>query len=288
MSEKKQLSPKAKKIINIVVDVVCGVVLVFALIIAVCMIKSKNSEYANYTDFFGKAYLAVESPSMTNQIDNDGKVDYDNFSKGDLIVIKILNNSEKSSLKVGDVITFNDNTPSANKDKYVLNTHRIVAIDVNAKGVREYTTRGDYNRSVDPVKVTDERIVGKFESKIKGVGTVVSFMGTFWGFFVFVLLPTLIIVVIAAVNFAMVFIKEKKAQKAIAAQAQEEVLAEERERIRQELLAEMQGQTPPAEVAPPKDEQTAESVEEAPSEENTPSEEGAPSDEAPKSQDDEK
>ena len=61
-------------------------------------------------------------------------------------------------------------------------------------------------------------------------------MGTSAGFFVCVVLPTLLIVVYCAVNLILVIRKEKKVQTIAAVQEKED----ERERIRQELLAEMQ------------------------------------------------
>ncbi len=244
--EKKKLSPKAKKIINIVVNVVCGIILIFALILAVNIIKSKRKGYDSYTEFFGKAYLAVASDSMSKNIET-GKVGSDNFSKGDLIVIKILNGkSEQSSLKVGDIITFKTNQLTQDTNKWLLNTHRIVAIEENAEGYI-FTTKGDNKYSVDPGYVTSNDVVGKYVGKAGGIGNVMLFMGSSTGFFVFVVLPTFIIVAIAAANLVVVILREKKAQKAVAEQAQQEVLADERERIRQELLAEMQNQGQTAE-----------------------------------------
>ena len=69
------------------------------------------------------------------------------------------------------------------------------------------------------------------------------FMNSSAGFFVCIVLPSLIVVAYFAVNLILVIRKEKKVQTAEAEQAQ----LEERERLRQELLAEMQGQnTQPA------------------------------------------
>ncbi len=242
---KLNLSPKTKKIINIVVDVVCGIILAFALILAISMISSKRKNYGNYTEIFGKAYLAVVSDSMEKNIQT-GEVGPGNFSKGDLITVDILKNSEKNSLQVGDVITFRDKFIV--NGQWKLNTHRIVKIEVNAEGEREYTTRGDNKDMDDMFTKTNEDIVGKLVGRKAGAGKIVSFMSSSAGFFVCVVLPTLIIVAIAAGNLVVVILKEKKVQKATADQAQ----LDERERIRQELLAEMQvqNQTPTEETKP--------------------------------------
>lgn len=267
-SEKFKLSPKAKKIINIVVNVVCGIVLVIALFLAINMIISKRKGYGNYTEIFGKAYLAVESNSMSKNIDTD-EVGYGNFSKGDLVTIKILDSGKKNSLKVGDIITYR--TKEIVNGQWRLNTHRIVAIE-EVDGVRRYTTRGDANSGNDSGTRTNDDILGEFIGSKKGGGKVISFMGTSTGFFVFVVLPTLIIVVIAATNFVMVVIREKKAQKVAADQAQ----LDERERIRQELLAEMQAGSAGGDNtqtdAPQPQEQAEQHEEKATAEENSSSE----------------
>ncbi|MCM1438708.1 MAG: hypothetical protein NC131_05785 [Roseburia sp.] len=246
-SEKKKLSPKAKKIINIVVDVVCGAILILALVLAISMISSKRKNYGNYTEVFGKAYLAVASPSMEKDYET-GEKGAGNFSQGDLITVKILkDNKAQSSLKVGDVITFNDNTIV--EGKYVLNTHRIQSISKVNDGSYIFVTHGDNNPAHVTETVYSKDVVGVLVGVKSGGGSVVSFMGSSTGFFVFVVLPTLIIVAIAAVNLVMVILREKKAQTEVAEKAQQEVLADERERIRQELLAEMQanGKPEPAE-----------------------------------------
>lgn len=266
------MSAKAKKIINIVVNVVCGVILIFVLILAISMISSKRKNYGNYTEIFGKAYLAVESDSMSSQIDNDNKVGYGNFTKGDLITVKILKDSSaKKSLKEGDIITFR--TPNIVSGKWVLNTHRIIAVqDVGDDIV--YVTRGDHNPATMTEIVESDLVIGKFIGAKSGAGKIVSFMGSSTGFFVFVVLPTFIIVAIAASNLVVVILKEKKAQTAVVEKAQQEVLADERERIRQELLAEMQmqNQTQPAAESKPEQAET-EMAEESAKTEDLPADE---------------
>ena len=280
MSENKEmspktkiaLSPKAKKIINIVVDVVCGVVLVIALILAVSMINTRRKGYKDYTEIFGTAYLAVQTDSMKPV-----------FSSGDLIKIKTITAQDAKKLKEGDIITFKDRTIV--NGQYRLNTHRIKSIGSDSDGMY-FITHGDNNPESMNETVLIDDVVGLYKSKTSGIGNVFMFMGTSAGFFVFVVLPTLIIVVIAAVNFAMVFVKEKKAQKELVAQAQlaaEQEMLDERERIRQELLAEMQAQAakpadaPPAEDAPPADAAPTEEVA-SPAEESKEEAEETPSD----------
>lgn len=256
MSEKKQLSPKTKKIINIVIDVVVAVVLAFSLFLAICSIssKAKGKNYSQYTEIFGTAYLAVESNSMEPT-----------FYKGDMIKIKTLSAAEARNLSEGDIITFRTNQPTSD-GKYVLNSHRIVEVIEGSNGKVSYRTKGDGNDHEDASPVLSDDVIGVYKGKASGIGNVFLFMTTSTGFFVCVVLPTLLIVVYCAVNLVLVIRKEKKVQTVAAEQAQ----LDERERIRQELLAEMQanaaGASQPAaaeteQEAPPQSEETADEKE---------------------------
>lgn len=224
------MSAKTKKILNIVVDVVVAIVLAFALFLAICTISSKAKGYDQYTAIFGKAYIGVRSDSMKGE-------GSDNFSKGDLIAIKLLDAKDTSDLKEGDIITFED--VGIIEGKRLLNTHRIKEVVKNDDGsVKHFITHGDNNPEGSDETVGIGEVVGIYTGKAGGIGHVLLFMNSSAGFFTCIVLPTLLIVAYFAVNLVLVIRKEKKAQTAQAEQQQ----ADEREKIRQELLAEMQGQ----------------------------------------------
>lgn len=111
------MSVKAKKALNIVVDAIVLIILAIAIIFAVSMISSRASGYEGYTVIFGRSYLAVQTNSMAG----DGE---DNFSAGDLIIIRTVDAEEAQSLEEGTIITFRTNEITED-DHYVLNTHRI-------------------------------------------------------------------------------------------------------------------------------------------------------------------
>lgn len=233
MAFKINLSPKAKKIVNIAVDIVCGLILVLALIFAISAISSKSKGYDQYTEIFGKSYLAVQSESMEKDY-TTGEVRDDNFSKGDLIVIKILDDREARNLKVGDIITFRTRDITDN-GTMVLNSHRIKEIVGGEGEASAYITHGDNNPVGRDERVLVTDVVGVYQGKASGIGHMFLFMGTSTGFFVCIVLPTLIVVAFAAVNLVLVILKEKKVQTAAAEDAKEA----EREKMRAELLAEM-------------------------------------------------
>lgn len=233
MSFKINLSPKTKKILNIVVDVFCGIILIVALIFAICSISSKAKGYDQYTEIFGKSYLAVQSESMEKDY-STGEVKDDNFSKGDLIVIKTLKVDEVRKLKVGDIVTF-QTRDITDDGTMVLNSHRIIEIVGTEGEASAFITHGDNNPEGRNETVLVSDVVGIYQGKASGIGHMFLFMGTSAGFFVCVVLPTLIVVAFAAVNLVLVILKEKKVQ----AVASEEAKQSEREKMRAELLAEM-------------------------------------------------
>lgn len=233
---KFEMTPKTKKIVNIVVDVVVAIVLAFALFLAVCTIVSKTKGYYQFTEIFGKAYVGVSSESMKADAQT-GEVKEDNFDIGDLITIKLLSEEDTKDLKVGNIVTFED--PTILDGKRLLNTHRIIDIELNSDGsVKHFVTHGDNNPVGNNEWVLPSEVIGVYQGRASGIGHLFLFMSSSAGFFVCIVLPTLLVVVYFAVNLIIVIRKEKKIQTAEAEQAQ----LEERERIKQELLAEMQEQ----------------------------------------------
>lgn len=249
MTEKLKLSPKAKKIINIVVDVFVAIVLLFAFILAIFAINSKTKGYDQYTEIMGKAYLAVQSDSMKG----DKK---DNFEKGDLIVIKTVDINEARKFEVGQIITFKTREVT-NDDKMVLNTHRIIEVVGNQGEASAYVTHGDNVAQGNNERVLVSDVVGVFETKESGIGHMFLFMSSSTGFFVCIVLPTLLVVAYAAVNLVLVILKEKKVQSAAA----EEEKESEREKMRAELMAEMG--IAPEQVQKPAEPEEAEPVDKA-------------------------
>jgi hypothetical protein len=83
--------------------------------------------------------------------------------------------------------------------------------------------------------VSVSKVVGQYTGKAGGIGHVMLFMNSSAGFFVCVVLPSLLVVVYFAVNLVLVILKEKKAQAVAAGAAKED----EKEKLRAELLAEL-------------------------------------------------
>lgn len=208
-----------KKVINIVVNVIVAIILVFVFILTLNIILSGDK---GYTSIFGTAYVSVESNSMKGD-------KADNFQKGDLLKIKILDEEEKKNLQPGDVITFWDNTIVDNQ--LVLNSHRIIKVEKQSDGSVKYETKGDNNLDADKMLIPDVTIVGIYEGKIGGLGNVVSWFHSSTGFFVCIVLPAFLIVAYFAFNLVMVLRERNKVSDET-----------KKERLRQELLEELRAE----------------------------------------------
>lgn len=235
------MNEKAKKVGNIILNVVVVLVLVFAFATTLSTILSGSK---GYTNIFGYTMVSVESDSMAGgKYKDDDSVKVKGFNKGTLLFVKVLDDEDKSALQVNDVITYyvDLNGDGVNE----LNTHRIV----NVMDVGYFETQGDNNILSDSDQndgyvVTTNTIIGQYKGfSIPVLGYAVSFFHTSAGFFVCVVLPSLLIVAYFAFNLYRT-VKEGNAltdeEKAAQAEA-------EKAKLKEELLREMRekGELPP-------------------------------------------
>src|SRR5574344_506551 len=186
-TQKKEHSQKTwEKVVNIISIVLC----VLAVIVAINGLIAKNRGYNN---FFGKATYAVESDSMKGDKADD-------FKRGDLIFVTLLNDAQKQQLEVGNVITFWDMNENGTK---FLNTHRIVAINKTDDVIVSFVTKGDNNDVEDSRHRSVADVIGKYSSKWAGVGNVVLFAQSQWGMFVLVVVPTILVLGYAIFEFVV-------------------------------------------------------------------------------------
>ncbi|MFA5693194.1 MAG: signal peptidase I [Acholeplasmataceae bacterium] len=205
---------KALKITKITLNVIFYTIIALLLIYSIIIISSRGDN--NIPNVFGNGFLAVETDSMVG--DNN-----DSFNPGDLIFVKILSDSQKENLKVGDIITFKD--PALQRR---LNTHRIV--DVRANGLIQ--TQGDKYDEPDFYLLEHSDIVAKYTGKIGGLGKFSLFLETQLGFGLVIILPIFLMLIYQGyILFSNIFeIKKEKAK---------EELTLEKEKMRQELLEEL-------------------------------------------------
>lgn len=121
----------------------------------------------------GNARLyTVQSGSMEPSID-----------KGALIIIRAL-----ESYQVGDVINVSESSNSG-----VSVTHRIVGIE-NIENQVHYITKGDANQDVDSEKRREEDVLGKVIFDVPFIGYLIDFIKTREGLIVFILIPSVLII----------------------------------------------------------------------------------------------
>lgn len=189
-----------------------GVILVAALYTVVTL---ATRDEANVSSIAGFSPLVVKTDSMSPT-----------FNADDLILI---HTTDPSTLQVGDIVTFH----TIINNEYALNTHRIADISEN-NGVRSYTTKGDNNAIADQHIIADGDIVGKYVTRVPGVGRLINFLSSSVGFLVVIVLPMLLFFVYQVYHLIMVSLHLRKAmQEESAAQP----AMEDAEKARAEAMA---------------------------------------------------
>lgn len=219
------MSKVVKKILNILIDIIVVLILLFSILVVVMSLTSESSGVPN---IFGIAPITVASDSME-----------DTLMVNDLIFCEVRTDYVYDDYAVGDIVTFNQEIEGETR----LNTHRIVEV-VEDNGITYYKTQGD-NKDTNPVPdeklKTANDIVAKYTgNKIGGVGAFFSFIRTQLGFFLVILLPMILFFVYEAVRVIMNIIaynKEKAAEEAAAAVANSELTEEQKQRAIEEYLA---------------------------------------------------
>ena len=266
-----------KRILNTVVNVL--LVLAIALA-AMCTYVSYVSTSGNgVPSLFGIRMFSIQTESM-----------YPTLLPGDLIFDKGV--KDPAELRKGDIITY----WTVINGERVLNTHRIHEI-YDGGGYLIFATKGDNNTAADALTVHESEIVGKYSTRVSGVGKVFDYLQTSTGFLIVVVVPVFLFFLFHLVQFFRVLFEYQNVknrikfeqergrtedlivqQQTAQAQAREKMEAELRERLRAEIMASMKEQQnaePPA-AEPVKEEPAEEApVAEEPVVEETPAEEPA-------------
>ena len=254
------------EIVNIVLNCIFYVFIFLLLLFSISQIV--GSKAGHVKNVFGLGYETVLSDSMMPK-DKTLK-SKDSFSKGDLIWVNTLSKKEKNKLKVGDIVTFWDTvTERPNQKRGFLNTHRIVDIKYGESNeIVAIVCQGDYYKgttydylAADDSKkaqlatnsygaiqscqlISDMSLVkAKYIGKWNNVGTFINWLSNPKRGFIVVIL-----IAVAFLLFEMFMviknlmsIKTAKLQKANDEDKQKmlESLAEEKEKMRQEILEQL-------------------------------------------------
>ena len=187
-----------KKVATVLASVILWAVILLAALFTFTTLATRDVN--NVSNLFGYTPLSVQTESMAPT-----------FNAGDLIIIKKV---DPSTLKEGDIITFH----TIIMNQYALNTHRIQEIN-DENGYRSYVTKGDNNQVSDTHIIADGDIVGKYVTKVGGLGKVLDFLSSSTGFLIVIVLPMLIFFIYQVYHLIMVSIQLKKAVAIETAQA---------------------------------------------------------------------
>lgn len=268
----EQNQPKWKKVVSIVINVVFYSFIAFLIVFAIAAFSSNNND-RKIANIFGIGFLNVVSDSM------DGNRE-DSFKEGDLLFVKVCNDERKQLEGVEaqkDIITFWDSSIGSSG---ALSTHRIVDIIENPDGTIIYRTQGDkieakypdyvYDAETkSPTTYTEDHFAHQIYAvytghKIKGFGKVLNFINSTTGFLLCVILPGVLLLGYEVFNLIRNLNAMNKQKMQAELESQKFDAEAEKERIRQELLREMQAEKEkqdegekeqPQEDDPPKEDQ---------------------------------
>ncbi|PKK94022.1 MAG: signal peptidase I [Tenericutes bacterium HGW-Tenericutes-6] len=222
--KKNVLSNTAKATLN----VLFYMTIVFLLIFSIANIRVKKEN--DIAHVFGTGFLSVQSDSMAGSEETS-------FEKGDLIFVNMINESNLNSVKVGDVVTFYDYSIKA------FNTHRIVdTLFVNNE--MYFITQGDNVSEPDDKPLHPNDVLAVYKSAVPKLGSTLDYLQTSSGFALMIILPVLIILIVEGILLVKNIMTAHKIKieanfKAIEQKAMSE-LEQEKERIRQQILKELQ------------------------------------------------
>ncbi len=200
-----------KKALNVAKTVVTWAIVVFAVCMMVFTIVSVNTFDRSDRSIFGyKAYI-VQTDSMSAT----------DFSAGDLIFVKHV---DPTTLQEGDIITFfSQNTDSFGETV----THKIRRATVDAEGNPGFVTYGTTTNTDDEAIVSHHFIIGKYQGKLKGVGTFFTFLKSPQGYFLCIFIPFMLLIISQGVNCIHLF-RHYKAEQMAQLKAEKDALEEER------------------------------------------------------------
>ena len=182
-----------KTVLNTIINIMIVIVLIISLTIAVMSISSKAND--GMSVIFGHTIENIQTDSMRG-----GSPDYEggDFAAGDVIIGKFMDFLYTNEYKVGDIITYHDDLDGDDVLENVC--HRIIEVH-DDNGTLCYRTKGDANLEPDQeegdyvsyIRAGDIGSVfytADYQGKIiKGLGNVLTFLRSKFGFFICVLLP---------------------------------------------------------------------------------------------------
>lgn len=211
-----------KKTLHIIKNVLVWLVVAIAVGMMIFTVVSVNTFDRTDRSLFGYKAFIVLSDSMSAT----------DFNAGDVVLVKEVD--DPSTLKAGDIISYQ----SINNENYgEIVTHKIRKLASDEDGNPGFVTYGTTTGKDDENIVTYSYVLGKYKSRLPGVGKFFEFLKTPPGYIICIFLPFLLLILVQGINSIRLFKQYKREQLSeIEAQREEERtrIAEERERLEKE------------------------------------------------------
>ena len=169
-----------QKALHIIKNIFVWLVVALAVCMMIFTLVSVNTFDRADRSLFGYKAFIVLSDSMS-------KTDFD---AGDLVLVKEV---DPSTLKEGDIISY-QSTNTENYGEVV--THKIRELTKDAEGNPGFITYGTTTDTNDENIVTYSFVLGKYQTRLPGVGKFFQFLKTTPGYIVCIFLPFLILILI--------------------------------------------------------------------------------------------
>lgn len=172
MQQTENKKPIIKVILNILSNILIGVMGLFIIYMLVTMFTGRKGNEP--PTILNHSIYIVRSNSMSPT-----------FKTGTLLIIK---RTDSGTINVDDIITFRK------KNDTLSTTHRVVEI-IDDNNIRQFVTRGDANNVDDPIPVSENDILGKVTFFIPLLGYVFGFIRTKQGIILVIVIPAFILMV---------------------------------------------------------------------------------------------
>lgn len=203
-----------KKFLNILKNIFVWAVVAMAVCMMIFTVISVNTFDRIDRNLFGYKAFIVLSDSMSAT----------DFNAGDLVLVKEV---DPATLKAGDIISYQ----STNEGSYgEIITHKIRSLTKDEDGNPGFITYGTTTNIDDEEVVVYNFVLGKYQTKLPGVGKFFQFLKTTPGYIVCIFLPFLMLILVQGINSIRLFRRYKQEQLA--------EMEEEREKQKQELVEE--------------------------------------------------
>ncbi len=258
MENKKTTAPVKKrdawKNVNTVISVILWIFLVFSALVSVIALTSTANEN-NVPNLFGYSLMNVLTDSMDCE---DGEM-----KKGDLILVKLLDDEDLDDLEEGAIISFFDWDLPTVDGNLQINTHRIVDITRSNGTFISAQTKGDNPAAgVDKTLRSREDIVGVYVKNLGGIGDAYAYLRTSNGFLFCIEIPLILFFIYEVFVVVKNVVEFKNRDKKIITEEDEELIRREaiaeylRQQEEEKAKAENPGETEdpaPQEDLPPQD-----------------------------------